>query len=43
MSEQEKEADPKPSAEYKEPTAEQVRIFTERLLAMGGVPGRFWP
>lgn len=41
MSEQEKTSDPKP--ENNEPTAEQVRIFTERLLAMGGVPGRFWP
>ena len=29
--------------ECTEPTAEQVRRFTERLLAMGGVPGRFWP
>lgn len=29
--------------ERMQPTAEQVRRFTERLLAMGGVPGRFWP
>lgn len=29
--------------ERTQPTEEQVWRFTERLLAMGGVPGRFWP
>lgn len=41
MSEQEKT--PAQKTENSEPTAEQVRLFTERLLAMGGLPGRFWP
>ena len=41
MSEQDKAADTKKGEG--EPTDEQIRLFTERLLAMGGVPGRFWP
>ena len=41
MSEQDKKADDNKGEG--EPTDEQIRLFTERLLAMGGVPGRFWP